>query len=507
MAYTSKRTGQEIDDLLDIVAQGNAGGGDSAENGIDYAMSIDEPFEEYTIKVDADEEGKRIIKLNVASNLEREPSEFPIPNAEAVIHYVDRMTSEVDVTKNSYDSDSKRDIAYNIGGEGHSMLVVRGETGAIGANLLIDDQGMALAFSTSSNEVKTEADEILLTESEADSRYAKKGEGGGGSSVDVVDNLTTADPTKALSANMGKVLNEKSKNLEERLNELASGGGGSVESSSPTLIAEIKGNDYDVVLPYAYPTAYDATNNILTIPDETAPEWLLNIEESVEEYAYYSQVSMSPYRNLYNFQNNNSWPNGNGDVTLYLKRIGENQYGVYTDVNRTTKPTGANFATYVTDMCIAWNHQMFWIDTDGWQQLRIEMFLIRGINAMSRYWPFPGITFSTTSGNRTGNPLDFTQTIASFRGHSNVYESRTQYCKVDIDLSADRKTCHLLQGFYSMMASDPAKDSTIYFTQIKPLLDNGGSGGRYLALNANLGQNHMWLNPFAFIKVYGLKKY
>jgi hypothetical protein len=57
------------------------------------------------------------------------------------------------------------------------------------------------------------------------------------------------------------------------------------------------------------------------------------------------------------------------------------------------------------------------------------------------------------------------------------------------------------------MATDPAKDSTIYFTQIKPLLDNGGSGGRYLALNAHLGQNNMWLNPFAFIKVYGLKKY
>lgn len=51
---------------------------------------------------------------------------------------------------------------------------------------------------------------------------------GGGSSVDVVDNLTTADPTKVLSANMGKVLNEKfqyknylaGKNLDKKGNIL-----------------------------------------------------------------------------------------------------------------------------------------------------------------------------------------------------------------------------------------------------------------------------------------------
>lgn len=55
---------------------------------------------------------------------------------------------------------------------------------------------------------------------------------GGGSSVDVVDNLTTADPTKVLSANMGKVLNEKfqyknylaGKNLDQKGNILDADG-------------------------------------------------------------------------------------------------------------------------------------------------------------------------------------------------------------------------------------------------------------------------------------------
>lgn len=175
MAYVSKRTGQEIDNLLDKVASGEGGG--SAENGVDYAMSIDEPFEEYTIKVDADEEGKRIIKLNVASDLERAPSEFPIPNAEAVINYVNRMTSEVDVTRGEYSTENKKKIATNIGSfKTPDTLVKRDSNGAINATLIQDDQGLMLAYSSSGDEYKSEADEILLTESEADSRYAKKGE-------------------------------------------------------------------------------------------------------------------------------------------------------------------------------------------------------------------------------------------------------------------------------------------------------------------------------------------
>ena len=52
--------------------------------------------------------------------------------------------------------------------------------------------------------------------------------GGGGGTVDIVDNLTTADPTKALSANMGRTLNEKfqyknylaGKNLDQKGNIL-----------------------------------------------------------------------------------------------------------------------------------------------------------------------------------------------------------------------------------------------------------------------------------------------
>lgn len=51
---------------------------------------------------------------------------------------------------------------------------------------------------------------------------------GGGDTVDIVDNLTTADPTKALSANMGRTLNEKfqyknylaGKNLDKKGNIL-----------------------------------------------------------------------------------------------------------------------------------------------------------------------------------------------------------------------------------------------------------------------------------------------
>ena len=72
----------------------------------------------------------------------------------------------------SYTTNEKASIANNIGGNGNNMLATRGEYGEIKADCLQDDSGMLLAFSTSSDEVKAEADEVLMTESEADSRYA-----------------------------------------------------------------------------------------------------------------------------------------------------------------------------------------------------------------------------------------------------------------------------------------------------------------------------------------------
>lgn len=56
---------------------------------------------------------------------------------------------------------------------------------------------------------------IQLIQSELEELEKKIGTGGG--SVEVIDNLTTADATKALSANQGKVLDEKVANLKSTL--------------------------------------------------------------------------------------------------------------------------------------------------------------------------------------------------------------------------------------------------------------------------------------------------
>ena len=77
MAYVSKRTGQEIDNLLDKVASGEGGG--SAENGIDDAFVVDQYKEDFTIKVDEDSNGRRVLKLNLTQNVEQTPSEFQVP--------------------------------------------------------------------------------------------------------------------------------------------------------------------------------------------------------------------------------------------------------------------------------------------------------------------------------------------------------------------------------------------------------------------------------------------
>lgn len=184
MAYVSKRTGQEIDNLLDKVASGEGGG--SAENGIDDAFVVDQYKEDFTIKVDEDSNGRRVLKLNLTQNVEQTPSEFQVPSAEAVNYYVNRMTSEVDVTRGEYSTENKKKIATNIGSfKTPDTLVKRDSNGTINAPFIQDDQGLMLAYSSSGDDYKSEADEILLTKSAADELYAKKGEGGGVAAVDI----------------------------------------------------------------------------------------------------------------------------------------------------------------------------------------------------------------------------------------------------------------------------------------------------------------------------------
>lgn len=182
-------------------------------------------------------------------------SENPVQN-KIVKRYIDEQCSIADVRYNNYWITEKQLIAENIAGEKNdpNTLVARDESGAIYADAIYDGNGNRLAFSSSSKEQLEIADGVLLTLSEASGNFvtlnhliggskgqvlSKKSDEdfdtewvdapqGGGSSVDIVDNLTTADPTKALSANMGRTLNEKfqyknylaGKNLDQKGNIL-----------------------------------------------------------------------------------------------------------------------------------------------------------------------------------------------------------------------------------------------------------------------------------------------
>lgn len=270
MAYTSKRTGQEIDALLDVVEQGGGSGGGGSVI-IDTAMSdtsthavqnkvikkyVDEKFGSVSggihfrgvetelpweqpiyIKNEVHDDmspeelkaalnGYEVGDIIIVASTEGDDLDDPLPDSaetpaveyilveehtsdysesdtgyryrwedlgdcsasDQKIAVLEKAIDEVDVTKNQYSLEQKKTIANNIGAlNAPNTLVVRGENKFIDMDGIFDDQGMALAFSTSSDEVKDNADEVLMTEREADSRYAKKGEGGGGGGVAAVD--------------------------------------------------------------------------------------------------------------------------------------------------------------------------------------------------------------------------------------------------------------------------------------------------------------------------------
>lgn len=102
------------------------------------------------------------------------------PSSHAVQQYVQSeighlrvYIDSLETLGKSYNISEKVNIANNIGEENTpNTLVVRNENKFIDMDGIFDDQGMALAFSTSSDEIKAEADDILVTQSYLEEQLA-----------------------------------------------------------------------------------------------------------------------------------------------------------------------------------------------------------------------------------------------------------------------------------------------------------------------------------------------